>query len=49
MFVRGVVIEDEMRGPIRRCLRIDEFEKLQPFLMTMPVVALPNDGPVGDV
>ena len=39
VFVRGVVIEDEMQGPIRGRLRIDEFEKLQPFLMAMPVLA----------
>ena len=32
MFVRGVVIEDEMQGPIRGRLRIDGFEKLQPLI-----------------
>ena len=36
MFVRGVVIHDQMQVEIGRSLGVDLLEKLQPLLMAMP-------------
>src|SRR5436190_3247652 len=49
MFVGGVVIEDEVEIAIRWSLRVDELKELEPFLMAMPILALPNQLAVGHI
>jgi hypothetical protein len=39
VFVRGVVVSDQMDLPILRSRLIDQTQKLQPFLVPMPLLA----------
>src|SRR5690606_36458904 len=45
----GVVVEDQMEVPICRSLSVDELQELQPFLMAMTILALPDQGTIGHV
>jgi hypothetical protein len=38
-----------MKFAVRRCLRVNALEKLQPLLMTMPALALSNDGSIRNI
>src|SRR5882724_5870563 len=39
MFVRGIVVDDQMEIFFRRCDLIDDAQEFQPFLMAVPVIA----------
>jgi hypothetical protein len=45
----GVVIADQAKLQIGRDGLVDETEKLEPFLMTMPFLAQAKDLPVGRI
>ena len=49
MFVRGVVIQDQMQVTIRRGWRIEQAQELQPFEVTVPRLALADHGAIGDI
>ena len=49
MFVRGVIIQDQVQVAVGGRFRIDLLEKFEPFLVTMTVLALPDQGAVGDI
>lgn len=49
MFVRGLVIQDQMQVAIRGSLPIELLEELEPFLMPVARLALRDDLPSGDV
>lgn len=46
MFMRGVVVGDEMNLFIRRCLSVDEVEESNPFFMRVSRLARPDDLPI---
>ena len=41
--MRGIVINNQMQVQVRRCLRVDLFEKNDLLLVTMPWQAFRND------
>jgi hypothetical protein len=43
VFVGGVIVDDHVDLPVGRHQLIDSAQKLQPFLMAVPVVAHGND------
>ena len=47
MLVRGVVIDDQMQVKLRHRFAINRLEKLDPLLVTMPLLALRNHGAIG--
>ena len=49
MFVRGVIIDDEMRIECRRHVGLDMLEEAQKLLMTMARATLREDLAIGDV
>ena len=49
VFVGGVVVQNQMKFAVCRCLRINALEKLQLLLMTMPALALSNDGSIRNI
>ncbi len=49
MLVRGVVVQDQVQIAVGGRLRIDELQELQPLLMAMPILALPDEGAIGHI
>src|SRR6266567_7571223 len=49
MFVRGVVIRNEIQSLIGRRDVVDDPQELQPFLMPMSLLAHADDGAIEDV
>ena len=49
MFVRGVIIDDEMRIERRRYIGVDMLEEAQELLMAMARAALREDFAIGDI
>jgi hypothetical protein len=49
MFVRGVVVDDQVQIEFGRRLGVDFLEKLQPLLMTMPRHALGDQAAFGQL
>ncbi len=43
MFVRRVVIADDVQRFIRRCLRINSLQKLEPFLVSVMISEVTDD------
>jgi hypothetical protein len=44
VFVRGIVVDDQMKLFVVRCSVIEQTQELQPFLMPMPLLADADDG-----
>ena len=43
MLMRGVIIQNQMHLAVRRGLLFDQFQKLEPFLMPVSILALADD------
>jgi len=43
VLMRGIIIQNQMHFAVRRRLLFDQFQKLEPFLMPVSILALAND------